>query len=139
MVVNESLKTLAMAYTILRTLAKPFTEMEAFKQGLIDKDGKKIRKARTPEEKASVDLYSRLILNIKRILKKISGGGLFGSAVIGAYLLKESTYTDEEINTIVSVIQRNNVNPYMVDETYTEEDINSMIDELYYEEDLVDA
>ena len=52
----------------------PFEKQEAFKYGIIDKDGKVLRKFRTLKttaEKKSYTILHRFVFNLKRILKRI--------------------------------------------------------------------
>ena len=65
---------LFVAYRFLRILTTPWEDQEAYKLGIIDKDGKLLRKAntlKTAEEKKSFTLLHRLVFNLKRILHKI--------------------------------------------------------------------
>lgn len=62
------------AYRILRKLATPFSETNAFKLGIIDEKGKILRKFNeltTPEEKDSYTLLDRLVWRIKRIIERV--------------------------------------------------------------------
>ena len=84
---------LFVAYRFLRILTTPWEDQEAFKLGIIDKDGKLLRKRntlKTQEEKKSFTLLHRLIFNLKRILHKIpvvrSKIGTYATAL---YLLKQ--------------------------------------------------
>ena len=124
--IDESLKSLALAYTILRALSKPFKDMDAYKLGLIDDSGKKLRKAETKEEKSSVDMYNRLIINIKRILQKLTGKSALASAALGVYLLKESTYSEDDVSSIIRVIKKNYTIPYIDESGYDEEEFTTV-------------
>lgn len=89
-------------YTLrfLRLLVKDWTTMEAYKLGLIDEKGNKLKKATTPEEKNQYTLFHRLIYNLKRIIEKVPGGlaRKFVSYASALYLIKEHTgLTEEEI------------------------------------------
>ena len=84
---------LFVAYRFLRILTTAWEDQEAFKLGIIDKDGKLLRKANTltkPEEKKAFTLLHRLVFNLKRILNKIpvvrSKLGTYATAL---YLLKQ--------------------------------------------------
>ena len=64
---------LFVAYRFLRILTTPWEDQEAFKLGIIDKDGKLLRKVNTltkPEEKKAFTLLHRLVFNLKRILPR---------------------------------------------------------------------
>ena len=84
---------LFVAYRFLRILTTPWEDQEAYKLGIIDKDGKLLRKRntlKTEAEKKSFTLLHRLIFNLKRILHKIplvkSKIGTYATAL---YLLKQ--------------------------------------------------
>jgi len=96
---------LFVAYRFLRILTTPWNQQEAFKLGIIDKDGKLLRKAntlKTEEEKSSFTLLHRLIFNLKRILHKIPGVKTkIGTYATALYLLKQHFATQvEEEDTI---------------------------------------
>ncbi len=94
---------LFLIYQFIKRLTTPFDQTDAFKLGLIDKDGKKLRKAETSEEKAAMTYFDRLIFNLKRLLGKVPGGSSrIGSFAAALLLIKESAdpkghYTDEEL------------------------------------------
>ena len=84
---------LFVAYRFLRILTTPWEDQEAYKLGIIDKDGNLLRKRntlKTDAEKKSFTLLHRLIFNLKRILHKIpvvrSKIGTYATAL---YLLKQ--------------------------------------------------
>jgi hypothetical protein len=80
-------------YRIVKLLSTPFEKQEAFKQGIIDKDGKVLKRNRdlkTDKEKSAYTYLHRFIFNLKRILGKVGLGSKLGSfAVSLALLLKE--------------------------------------------------
>ena len=62
---------LVITYRVVKLLVTPFNKQEAFKQGIIDKDGKVLRKYRTLKttgEKKSYTILHRFIFNLKRFL-----------------------------------------------------------------------
>ena len=78
---------LVITYRVVKLLATPFEKQEAFKYGIIDKDGKVLRKFRTLKttaEKKSYTMLHRFIFNLKRILAKAGLGGRFGKATDGS-------------------------------------------------------
>ena len=81
-------------YRIVKLLVTPFERQEAFKQGIIDKDGKVLKKNKeltTDKEKKAYTFLHRFVFNLKRILKKVGlGSKLGGFAVALALLLKEN-------------------------------------------------
>lgn len=84
-------------YRLLKLLVVPFEKQDAFKYGIIDKDGKVLRRYSTiskTEEKKSYTWLHRFVFNVKRIMKRAGLGGRLGSlAVALGLLLKEETNT----------------------------------------------
>ena len=85
---------LFVVYRFLRVLVTPWHKQEAFKLGIIDKDGKTLKKSRdlgTEVEKSAFTLLHRLVFNLKRIMMKIplvrSQLGTYATAL---FLLKEN-------------------------------------------------
>ena len=84
---------LFVAYRFLRILTTPWEDQPAFKLGIIDKDGKLLKKSKwlkTTDEKEAFTLLHRLIFNLKRILSKIPGVRTkIGTYATALYLLKQ--------------------------------------------------
>lgn len=62
------------AYRILRKLTTPFDQTDAFKLGIIDKQGKILRKfgqLNTDEERDAYTLLDRLVWRVKRIINRV--------------------------------------------------------------------
>lgn len=79
-------------FRFLRQLVTPWNETKAFKLGLVDEDGKKLRSAVTSEEKDAYTLFYRLVYNIKRLLNKVPLGKTKLASYVGAlWLIKENT------------------------------------------------
>lgn len=95
------------AYRFLRILTKPWNETEAYRLGIIDENGKslkRVRDLRTPEERDALSVFNRLVFNVKRIFERIPlGKRRIGSYAAALYLIKESTHIDE--NTLFSAIE----------------------------------
>lgn len=80
------------AFRFLRLLTTPWEETGAFKAGIIDKDGKVIKKPETSDEKSVYNYFHRLVFNIKRLLNKAPlGKSTFASYLTALYLIKEDT------------------------------------------------
>ena len=92
-------------YTLrfLRLLTTPWEETGAFKAGIIDEDGKKIKKPSSSADKEVYNTFHRLVFSIKRLVNKIPGGkSKFGSYVAALLLIKEKLeLTDKGIERIV--------------------------------------
>ena len=100
---------LFVAYRFLRILTTAWEDQDAFKHGIIDKDGKLLRKANTltkQEEKQSFTLLHRLVFNLKRILHKIPGVRTkIGTYATALYLLKQNFPEVENEKTIELVFK----------------------------------
>lgn len=85
---------LVITYRIVKLLTQPFDKSNAFKMGIIDKNGKVLRKARelnTAKEKDSYTILNRFVFNLKRILQRVGLKSKLSSfAVALALLLKEN-------------------------------------------------
>ena len=77
-----------LVYTIrfLKLLTTSFEKTKAFELGLIDKTGKRIKKAEKPDEKAVYTPFHRLVYNIKRLIP----GGKLGSFATALFMLREN-------------------------------------------------
>ena len=88
-----SIGNIYFVYQFLKKLVTPFEKTEAFKLGIIDKDGKILKKRRdleTKEEKSAYNLSDTLVWNLKKILGKIPlGKTRLASYAAALYLIKE--------------------------------------------------
>jgi hypothetical protein len=74
----------------LTLLTTAWEDTNAYKLGLIDSEGKKLRKPKTEEEKSAYNLFHRLVFNIKKLINKAPGGSSkIASYAAGLFLLKE--------------------------------------------------
>lgn len=116
-------------YRIIKDLATPFEQTDAFRLGLIDKKGNKLRdekgvklKAKTKKEKAADSYYQRFIRNLKRLMTKVGLGSKIATFAAALFLLKEhnkgkfsfddETFADEdavlkEINENMDFLKKN--------------------------------
>lgn len=82
-----------LAYRILSMLVKPFIETDAYKLGIIDKDGNNLIKSKdftTSEQKDSYTYLHRLTFNLKKLLNKLPGGeNQLKSLIAALFLIKE--------------------------------------------------
>lgn len=89
------------AYRVLSMLVKPFDETDAFRFGIIDKNGKKLRDPKTEEEKDSYDYLSRLTFNLKKLLNKLPGGDSKLKNIVAAlFLIKEQWSLKNDLDFI---------------------------------------
>jgi len=94
---------LILAYNFIKRLVTPFDETDAFKLGIIDENGKKIKEPKSSEEELSYSAFNRLVFNIKKLIERVPGGkSKLASYAAALFLIRESQdtkehYTDEEI------------------------------------------
>lgn len=93
------------ALRVLWILVTPIENTEAYKLGLINKEGKTIRKAKTSEENAATSMLHRMVWNLKRIIGMVPGGSTrIGSLAAGYILMKEAienNWNDEQVKQYV--------------------------------------
>ena len=82
-------------YRIVKLLVTPFDRQEAYKYGIIDADGKVLKKAKTlktERERKAYTVLHRFVFNLKRLINIIPGGksklGTYAAAL--GLLLKEN-------------------------------------------------
>src|SRR5210317_828362 len=99
---------LLITYRIVKLLVKPFDKQEAFKYGIIDKDGnvlKKFKTLKTEKERKAYTILHRFVFNLKRILQRVGLGSRLGSfAVALALLIKENKEYEQHKVLIESAI-----------------------------------
>lgn len=98
-------KTGDLVYTLrfLRLLTTKFEDTNAYKLGLIDKDGNKLKSPETSKEKDSYNTFHRLVFNLKKLLGKVPGGkSSIASYAAALFLIKEQlNLGDSSVNKIV--------------------------------------
>jgi hypothetical protein len=94
---------LVYTFRFLKLLVTPFEKTKAFELGLIDDDGKKLRRAETTEEKSAYNPFHRIVFNIKKLISKAPGGkSTVASYVSALYLIKEEWgLSTKQLNTIL--------------------------------------
>ena len=99
---------LAAIYMFLKRLVTPFEKWDAYKTGLIDKDGKVIvdKADRTPEQNKSFGYFDRLVANLKKLLGKIPGGKTrIASFAAALLLLREKNLDPDDIEYLEECLQ----------------------------------
>ena len=96
-------------YKFIRLLTTDWTDLKAYEYGIIDENGKVLRKSRTlktSEEKDAYTLFHRLVFSIKRLLEKFPGGKtVVGRYAAALFLIKETTgMSDEQIGRVFDMI-----------------------------------
>ena len=106
------------AYRILSMLVTNFEETDAFKLGIIDKNGhalKKVKDLKTEQEKDAYDYLSRLVFTMKKIINKVGGESKLKSIIAAYWLVKEQYQSDsrstamlqEKFDNIMKVLDNN--------------------------------
>lgn len=81
------------AYKVLRMLVTNFTDTEAFKLGIIDANGKTLRKSNqftTEAERNAFTYLHRLVFNMKKLINKIGGENKLKSMAAAIWLIREN-------------------------------------------------
>jgi len=95
-------------YRVIKLLVTPFERTEAFKRGIIDKDGNvlvKFKDVKNTTDKKHYTILHRFVWNIKRLMKKVGLGsrlGTFGAAL--ALLIKEDSSYAQHKDVIESAV-----------------------------------
>ena len=111
---------LFLVYQFLRRLATPFEKWDAYKEGVIDKDGKVIvdKRNRSQAQKKAWGTFDVMIANLKKLLAKVPGGNTrLASYAAALYLIREWNHFSEDS---------------LLTEDVTEDQINESL-ELFYE------
>ena len=98
----------AYALRFLRLLTMPWTKTEAFKVGVIDEKGKKLKKPDTKEEREAYTIFHRLVFNMRRLIQKVPGGTSSLASYLAAFwLIREDHWFDEE--TLLEAMAKLNI------------------------------
>lgn len=88
------------AYRFIKLLVTDWDKTEAYKLGIVDEDGKVLKKSsqlKTSDEKSAYTVFHRLVFNIKRLLNKLPFGKTkLASWATALFLIKEETGMSEE-------------------------------------------
>lgn len=95
------------AFRFLKLLVSSWDKTDAYELGIIDADGKLLKKAqdrKTPQEKSAYTVFHRLVFNVKRLLNKLPFGKTkLASYASALFLIKENTnLTDDEIRNVLN-------------------------------------
>lgn len=84
---------LVYTFRFLRLLTTPFEKTTAYKLGIIDEKGKRIKSVKldTSEKKSAYTPFNRIVYNIKKLLAKAPGGSTkLASYASALFLIKEN-------------------------------------------------
>jgi len=104
---------LAFTFRFIRMLVMDWKSWDAYKLGIIDDEGKRIKNASidTDEKKSAYTPFIRLAANVKRLLSKIPGGGTkLGSFAAALYLIKEDNNLSEK--QLIKIIEEFGFEPF---------------------------
>jgi len=93
------------AYQTVKMLSSNWKTWDIYKLGLIDAQGKQVRKAETSAEKAAMNFGTILVMNLKRMIEKLPFGKTrVGSLAAALFLLKEhnNVLDDQEFDLEIS-------------------------------------
>ena len=98
---------LIITYRVVKLLVTPFNKFKAYELGIIDDEGKVLRKFKTIKgsERKHYTMLHRFVFNLKRILQKVGLGSRLGSfAVSLALLIKEDKSMAQHKDLIESAV-----------------------------------
>lgn len=103
---NESyIIDVMLLYQFLKRLITPFEKTEAFKLGIIDTNGKFIKKRselKTQAEKDACGLFDVLVFNLKKLIEKLPfGKSMLMSYAAALYLIREEKNLREEEDLVI--------------------------------------
>jgi hypothetical protein len=106
-------------------LVTPFVETDAYKLGIIDQNGKNLKKSstlKTSKEKNAYSYLHRLVFNMKKILGKLPGGdSSLKNMVAALFLVKEYNQSKNRTTSLMEerflhVLQKVNEGVVLVEE-----------------------
>ena len=75
----------------------PYEKTGAFKAGIIDKNGKKLKKPETPDERSNYNTFHKLVFNIRRLLAKVPAGkSAIARYAAALFLIKDHLELNDE-------------------------------------------
>ena len=114
---------LIITYRVVKMLVTPFKKFKAFELGIIDEDGKSLKKMKEVKgsDRKHYTMLHKFVFNIKRILQKVELSSRLGSfAVALALLIKEdksmSQHKDLIESAVVTYLKKENLYNMMLNE-----------------------
>ena len=122
---------LIITYRVVKMLVTPFEKFKAFELGIIDEDGKSLKKMKEVKgsDRKHYTMLHRFVFNLKRILQKVGLGSRLGSfGVALALLIKEdksmSQHKDLIESAVVTYLKEENLYDMMLNEVREMPEIN---------------
>jgi hypothetical protein len=112
-------------YEFLRRLTTPFEKWDAYKTGVIDKNGKVVasKEDRTPEQEKSWGYYDRLLANLKKLLGKVPlGKTRVASFAAALLLLREQNIDADNVEELQELL-----NDYMGEAQVLTEELTNVV------------
>ena len=104
---------LVYTFRFIRMLVMKWPEWDAYKEGIIDDNGKRVRSVKIDSDakRNAWTPFIRLCANIKRLISKIPGGGSrLGGFVSALFLIKENgNLKDKDIKKILESVDINDL------------------------------
>lgn len=101
---------LVYTFRFLRLLTTPFEKTNAYKLGIIDEKGKRIKSVKldTSEKKSAYTPFNRIVYNIKKLLAKAPGGSTRLATYASALFLIKEKYGLKK-KQIDSILEKSNM------------------------------
>ena len=112
-----------LAFKIIKDLGTAWNQYDAFKLGLIDKNGNKLKSPETKEEKDSYSSYMKIVFNLKRLLSKVVKNN-FAQKAVTLLLLKENV--NSNVSNIIS--EKLELKDYLDEESIDDRYIETFVD-----------
>ena len=92
-----------LTYQFLKRIVVPFEKWDAYKLGIIDKNGKVLKKKKdltTANERAAWGYFDILTANLQKLLAKLPAGDSVLGSSVAAYLLIKESKSDVLLNEV---------------------------------------
>lgn len=123
------------AFKILYMLVTPIEKTDAYRLGIVDQNGKQLKKMKdlkTSEEKDAYTNLTKLVFNLKKLLAKVPGGSSQFASLVAAYWLIKESYTknaDVSLEALTELAQAVNDGTSFVEEELEIEEFLAFIEE----------